>query len=274
MLFTVAMLAWALVSQAQTSEKIEERLDADKDKLRIRVERERGGQKQVFDKTYDIKGMSEQEIDRLREKVLDSLDTNGPFGGKRRFEWRQDDRPEVIERRLEDLDELILEKGKRLKEKPRVRIDARGLERDLRRDFELNFDAHRLEEQMHTLNRDLQKLNIEKFDGFKMQMPEFKNGFYMFDGSGASSSTIKGLNAYPNNPFNNTLNVRFAAPEKGEVSITVTDVNGKELGKEKIKDFSGDYVGQISLKGKLEKGTLFVTVTQGEDGAVKRVLIK
>jgi hypothetical protein len=274
MLFTGALLAWAVVVQAQTNEKIEERLDAEKDKLRIRVERERGGQKQVFDKTYDTKGMSEQDIDRLRQRVLDSLDTNGPFGGMRRFEWRNDGDHVIIEKQLENLDEIILEKGQRLKAKPRVRIDARGLERDLKHDIELNIDTERLNGEMRRLNRDLERLNVEKFDRFDFKMPALRNDFYMFDGGSTSSTTIKGLNAYPNNPFNNTLNVRFSAPEKGEVTITVTDVTGKEVGKEKIKDFSGDYVGQISLKSKTEKGTLFVTVTQGEDGTVKRVLIK
>jgi len=63
-----------------------------------------------------------------------------------------------------------------------------------------------------------------------------------------ASKTVKGLFAYPNKPFNGKLNIRFDAPEKGNVSIAVTDVNGKEIATEQLKDFQGVYLGQIDLK--------------------------
>lgn len=85
-----------------------------------------------------------------------------------------------------------------------------------------------------------------------------------------ASKTIKGLNTYPNTPFNGKLNVRFNAPEKGNVTISVSDVNGKEISSEQIKDFSGLYLGQIDLKKSLA-GVYFVRVTQSNDGAVRRV---
>lgn len=86
------------------------------------------------------------------------------------------------------------------------------------------------------------------------------------------SKTIKGLISYPNKPFNGKLNVRFNAPEKGNVTISVTDVNGKEISSEQIKDFSGLYLGQIDVK-KSGAGVYFVRVTQSDDGAVRRVLV-
>lgn len=86
------------------------------------------------------------------------------------------------------------------------------------------------------------------------------------------SKTIKGLISYPNKPFNGKLNVRFKAPEKGNVTISVTDVNGKEISSEQIKDFSGLYLGQIDVK-KSGAGVYFVRVTQSDDGAVRRVLV-
>lgn len=87
------------------------------------------------------------------------------------------------------------------------------------------------------------------------------------------SKTIKGLISYPNKPFNGKLNVRFNAPEKGNVTISVTDVNGKEISSEQIKDFSGLYLGQIDVK-KSGAGVYFVRVTQSIDGAVRRVLVE
>lgn len=87
------------------------------------------------------------------------------------------------------------------------------------------------------------------------------------------SKTIQGLSGKQNQPFNGKLNVRFNAPSKGNVSIAVSDVNGKEIATESVKDFQGDYLGQIDLK-KAAIGVYFLRVTQGNDGAVRRVEIK
>lgn len=86
-------------------------------------------------------------------------------------------------------------------------------------------------------------------------------------------STIQSLEVYPNNPDNGYLNVRFKAPEKGNVNIVMTDVNGKEIASEKLKEFQGNYLGQVAINKKA-KGTIFVNVTQNNDGAVKRVVLK
>lgn len=96
----------------------------------------------------------------------------------------------------------------------------------------------------------------------KMKFKDQKNG----------SKTIKGLISYPNKPFNGKLNIRFKAPDKGNVTISVTDVNGKEIASEQIKDFSGLYLGQIDVK-KSGAGVYFVRVTQSNDGAVRRVQV-
>ena len=87
------------------------------------------------------------------------------------------------------------------------------------------------------------------------------------------SKTIQGLSGKQNQPFNGKLNVRFKAPTKGNVTIAVSDVNGKEIATETVKDFQGDYLGQIDLK-KAGAGIYFLRVTQGNDGAVRRVEVK
>ncbi len=89
---------------------------------------------------------------------------------------------------------------------------------------------------------------------------------------GGKSSTIRGLDAYPNNPDRNQLNVRFTAPAKGDVRIVVTNPAGKEVAKRTLNEFSGEFVGQIDL-GKNPTGTYFITVTQNDDGAVKRIVV-
>ena len=87
------------------------------------------------------------------------------------------------------------------------------------------------------------------------------------------SKTIQGLSGKQNQPFNGKINVRFTAPTKGNVTIAVSDVNGKEIATETVKDFQGEYLGQIDLK-KSGAGVYFLRVTQGNDGAVRRVEVK
>ncbi|MFD3407047.1 T9SS type A sorting domain-containing protein [Aquirufa sp. HETE-83D] len=92
-------------------------------------------------------------------------------------------------------------------------------------------------------------------------------------GEGNGSKTIHGLSGEQNQPFNGKLNVHFTTPTKGNVTIAVSDVNGKEIATETVKDFQGEYLGQIDLK-KAAVGVYFLRVTQGNDGAVRRVEVK
>ena len=92
-------------------------------------------------------------------------------------------------------------------------------------------------------------------------------------GKEKGSKTIQGLSGKQNQPFNGKINVHFTAPTKGNVTIAVSDVNGKEIATETVKDFQGDYLGQIDLK-KAAAGVYFLRVTQGNDGAVRRVEVK
>ncbi|MCY7358018.1 MAG: T9SS type A sorting domain-containing protein [Rudanella sp.] len=87
-------------------------------------------------------------------------------------------------------------------------------------------------------------------------------------------STIRSLDVFPNNPDKDQLNIRFTAPAKGDIDIVVTTAKGKEVSRRTINDFSGEYVGQINLGKKVTPGVYFVSVTQNEDGAVKRVVVE
>jgi hypothetical protein len=93
------------------------------------------------------------------------------------------------------------------------------------------------------------------------------------NGSVGQPSTIRGLDAYPSNPDRHLLNVRFTAPGKGDALIVVTNPKGREVARRELKDFTGEFVGQVDL-GRKAEGVFFVTVTQNEDGAVRRVVLK
>lgn len=114
------------------------------------------------------------------------------------------------------------------------------------------------------------EFNIE-LDGPGMARREFKR---IHKGMLADqvSKTIHGLKATPNKPFNGKISVKFNAPEKGNVNISILDVNGKELANEQIKDFQGDYLGQVDIK-KAGTGVYFIRVSQGTDGAVRRIKV-
>jgi hypothetical protein len=154
------------------------------------------------------------------------------------------------------------------------------------RDFGQRFQAElpRLQQKIQDAQRQAQNQWQRSQDQIQRSFRDNQERFnFNFDSPGvrvwensasSSSSTVKSLSVYPNQPFNNRLNLRFTAPSKGDVTILVTDVKGKEVGRETIKDFSGNYVGQIDLSKKAEKGTYFVTVTQGEDGTVKRIVVE
>lgn len=113
------------------------------------------------------------------------------------------------------------------------------------------------------------ELNFE-FNGPRQHMKAFRKMHKNFMAEG--SKTIHGLHATPNKPFNGKISVKFHAPEKGNVTISILDVNGKELANEQIKDFQGDYLGQVDIK-KAGAGVYFIRVSQGADGAVRRIKV-
>jgi hypothetical protein len=139
------------------------------------------------------------------------------------------------------------------------------------KDLSFNFDE--LRNQTRNLGREIQPKARTLMRDMEDLGSRFGNSVgSIWTNESAKASTVRELSVYPNNPDNGVMNLRFHVQQKGDVSITVLDVRGKEVGKKEIKDFSGEFVGQIDIK-KNTKGTLFVTVTQNEDGAVKRVII-
>lgn len=249
-LFAASMTAMA---QKSTSQNIEEK----DGKIKIHVETSENGQKQVFDRTYNADGMNADQKENLINHITDSL--FAASGGQDRKQIRI----------------KVDRNNDRLAQMPRV-------PRTAQKHIEIYKDGKRIEKEFDDNDRnefhfDFKDLDQEKLLGsLKPAMKEFKfkfdNDFKDFDPF-SDSKTVKALKIYPNKPFDNKLNLKFFTPEKGDVNVTVTDVNGKEVGSQKFKDFQGDFMGQVELK-KNTKGTLFVTVTQGEDGTAKRVVIE
>jgi Secretion system C-terminal sorting domain len=272
---TALMLTFGMSAMAQKS--ISQNIDEKDGKLRIHVESSENGKKEVFERNYDVKGMSQDDKDKLINRVTDSLWTaSGDAEGSRKQIRIKVDRNE--DRRMDSDDLPFSLNSPQGKTKKRIEVykDGKRIEKDLKGDGDDDFTLF-----FKDFGNDMEKKfkNFDHKEMFSSIEPMVKNFKFKFDGDMKDfdflneSKTVKALKIYPNKPFDNKLNLKFHAPEKGDVNVIVTDINGKEVVSQKFKDFQGDFMGQVDLK-KNVKGTVFVTVTQGEDGTSKRVVIE
>jgi hypothetical protein len=227
--------------------------DKKENKVKIKVEKEIDGKKQIYEHSFDASGMSQAEKNRIMEKIQDSImaDSKGK-NHKLKIEVEENDGNDsnyslhFDDNYGDDNDDDVFNNHR---SSPRVRIMRPEDGDDFMKEFRL---------QMDDLGKNFRDFNfniLDPIDGM--------------DSGGSSSKTIKELNIYPNKPKAETLNIKFYAPEKGNVLIKVMDTKGTVIAKDEIKDFSGEYVGQIEIPK--ADGVVFVIVTQGEDGAIKRV---
>jgi hypothetical protein len=287
MLASLAIISFA--SFAQDKKK-------DKSTTRIRIEQDIDGQTKVHERSFDVTGLTDKQRENLIQNYQDSVmaknkdkvrgtkvEVESFTGDEQEREFRNDnddhfsykydtERPRVraysrgrngnnnerFELRHDDNDIVI-------EGKPRVRVFRRDGDNHFEEDFNLDLDMKDFDLDMRGLNENLSQLGKDLQFQFR-DMPDI----FGFDG-GSSSKTVRGLSVYPNNPKTDVLNIRFSSQEKGDVSIKVMDLKGNVVAKDEIKDFTGEYVGQINI-GK-QKGVVFVMVTQGEDGTVKRVTL-
>lgn len=231
----------------------------------VRVIQRDGADVRETERTYRIDGMSDSERDKLVTKLVDSLRINRKGTGVGR-------QMTII---VEDTDgDRIITRERTNPSNGRAPGDAYT-----RRDRQPRTGRDPWDNQtwQYEFRRGADSL-ADQMSRFRFQMPRdwdrqlarpFEDWARTIN---TKPSTIRGLDAYPNNPDRDQLNVRFTAPSKGDVSITVTNAKGKEVTRRELKDFSGEFVGQISL-GRKAQGAYFITVTQNEDGAVKRVLV-
>ena len=238
-----------------------------KDKTRIRIEQEIDGKTKVDEKIIDTKGLSNSQKEDIIKKYQDSIlaqNKSRAQGVKIEIDSESDERHSSTMNEdhfsfKNDGDKDIV-----IKERPRVRVYKRNGDWE---GFDGETFSHELGGNMESLKDNLKQMGKD----LKFEYRTIPDGFLFNDGT--SMKTVRNVEVFPNNPKTEILNVRFNAPQKGDVSIKVMDVKGNVLVKEEIKDFSGDYVGQINI-GKQIKGTVFVMITQGEDGTVKRVVLQ
>lgn len=267
-LLLVAAPALLSVAQAQSDKKFKKNDDDPKTSIRIRVTEDENGKTRDIEKSYKVGGLSDEERQKFIDKVLDSLNVDKK-------------RKQTISITVDDGADGVIAAKKRKK----VIVDHRDprepmvyhWDGDFK--YDLDWDSEKMHENLKSIQKNFDKNFHPKAKMMMRDMEDFGKNFgksfdYAWDNNNGDvkAASIRSLNAYTNNPADDVLNLRFSVPQKGNVTVTVTDTKGKEVGKKEIHEFEGEYVGQIELK-KNTKGTLFVTVVQNEDGAVKRVVI-
>lgn len=265
-LLLVAAPALLSVAQAQSDKKPKKDDDGKKTSIRIRVSEDDNGKTRDIEKSYQVGALSDDERQKFIDQVLDSLNVDKK-------------RKQTISITVDDgNDGIAARKRKKVIIDHRDPREPMAFHWDGDFKYDLDWDSKKFSEDMKKLERNFNDIHPKA----KMMMRDMgdlgrnfsKNFDLAWDNhdNNVKASSIRSLNAYANNPADDALNLHFSVPQKGNVTVTVTDTKGKEVGKKEIHEFEGEYVGQIELK-KNTKGTLFVTVVQNEDGAVKRVVI-
>lgn len=260
---------------AQESEK--------KSEVRIRVEKNIAGKRTVQERVIDTTGMTEEERNEAiakAEKELTGKDKKGikiiiedevqesTFRDKEgRFEWRSDEDDEVFFD--DDNDSQVRVYRFKDGKNPKVIIRKRGFD-DNNFDWDSEEWENDFERSMHNLNNRLRYLGDEIPRRIEQNTPIYRWDNQLF---GGKSAPVRSVDVYPNRPDSHVLNVRFFAPNEGDVTIKVLDIDGKVVAKEKVNNFKGEYVGQVSLR-EGSKGTYFVIISQGDDGISKRVILE
>ena len=264
--FALALLLLSAISGISIAQKAKTPSPkSDNNDVNVRIIERNGNEVREIERTYHMDGMSDPQRDKLVMKLVDSLKATRKNGGQRQMTIIVEDN---------DGDRIVTRERNNFSKKraPAEAYARRGKLPNNAPEFWYSPNWQReFRWQSDSLADQLRRLKTQIPRDFDRQIARpFEDWARNFSGK---PSTIRGLDAYPNNPDRAQLNVRFTAPTKGDVSIVVTNPKGKEVAKREIKDFSGEFVGQIDL-GKNPQGAYFITVTQNEDGAVKRIVIE
>lgn len=294
-------LAPLAIAQQETDER---------GQIHVKVTERNGKDTRVIERTYRGDGMTDEKRDALINKLIDSLQAARTGKGSTsisvivedsyRGPARNGRRNRMVEDRYIDGYALVTPPTPPVPPTPPTGAlppitpgfdmqfhyyddnDNGDTSRSGRRTREFRLQRRQLDSvssAMRRKSRDLERSlrpmadrlnrNFQNFDWQRDLARPFNN----WVGEGGQTSTVRGLDVYPNNPDRNLLNVRFSAPAKGDVQIVVTNTKGKEVARRELKDFSGEFVGQVDV-GRNATGVFFVTVTQNEDGSVRRVVLR
>ncbi len=80
------------------------------------------------------------------------------------------------------------------------------------------------------------------------------------------------MSLFPN-PHDGKFNLNFNLKNKGDASISIYNIEGKEIYSEKLPDFTGEYNKTLDISNN-NKGVYFVKITQGTHAQVKKIVLE
>jgi hypothetical protein len=283
--------SWSLRAQDQEKRIIERRKDG---KTRIRVEQEKNGRKQVYERTYDSHERPDQVNRSFSWSFPDSLekewglsldaDRLKAFDPPTRFslDWSTDSLPNKKRSfyfNRSDSDSLLASLRGVFKHYDTNDDFTYSFRMPDNRDFSFrvhpfppgfSFDNFPGKDRLE-FNEEDYELKEQRTDRGRKYIITRKNHPRHRPGSAdKNTSSVKNLKVTSGTA--GLIDVGFYLPTKGDAEIRVTDIQGKEVFREKLKEAEGSYSRQINL-GKKPSGTYFVTVTQHKDGQALRVKI-
>lgn len=256
LLCIIALLCTPLIMLAQ---------EETKERVKVRIETyDRNGKKNVVEREIDTKGMSEAEKEKIIEDIQDEAMQDISGSKKMKIVIRDGEDRSIFDD--EDRFSFGDEEGDRDLRIYRHKKSRKGSDSDFDFDFDTDdFDSERFSEQMRVLAEDLPR----KIQRAIPKIYTWNDGIFITD----ANANIQSLDVFPNRPITNEVNIRFFAPEEGDVTITILDTKGNVVGKKNFEAFKGDFAGQVSLDV-TPLGTYFVIVSQGEDGISRKVVFE
>jgi hypothetical protein len=218
--------------------------DSDKPGMKkIRIEKNINGKKEIIEK--EIEMGEDFEIEDFSFESDSLMDGNGKakiiMKKNNEFTWEED--------------EYF---GKKNNKNPRIYGFRKYDDSFSRIGRDLDFEMDRLLDRIDEIPHKLPKEKFYRFDNLLLNQND--------------NQTIKSLEVFTNRPETEILNIKFYAPYEGDVNVLILNLKGEVIAKSESKNFQGEYVGQLKLNKK-DKGTFVVLVSQGEDGATKKVTI-
>jgi serine protease Do len=83
---------------------------------------------------------------------------------------------------------------------------------------------------------------------------------------------LQDVELYPN-PSDGMFQLKFKSGEEGAVTISISDATGKEIIRDEIGDFKGNYAGEFDLKGNTP-GVYFLNISQNGKVMTEKIVLK
>lgn len=259
-----ALMLFPLISSAQEQKKE----DGASTKVTIQTIEEKGGDRLIEERRYYITALTPEKQRAYVDSLLNSL--SDATGSKRVTVTLEDNNGEkTLSKKVEPGKVEVFGLGKSfdLERKFPNRAELDKLKRQV--DSIVSTETIRLDAKTNRLMVDIRDRSIDFGTDLNERLGKVRS-FAFENGFSNSSKTVRYATITPNRPFDGFLNVKFTTKEKGDVFITVMDTKGKELAKKELKDFEGEFVGQVKIKNSAQ-GVLFVNIVQNEDGVSQRV---